>query len=119
MNKTEFTKQLRKTAEILKPLAQSASPGAKVWNGSSYVKNEVSEGKGPDPYALTWWTTLLTIASLLEAQDAPLSSKQLTYLESMLFRGMGSLNDLSFQNADEINRLLRQKRSDLFTSFND
>jgi len=116
MNKAEFTKQLRATAEALGPLTKSVIPGSRVWNGTSYVKNE-AKAREPDPYALAWWMALRTIADLIEAQDSPLSTKQIAYLSNVLFGGMGSLNDLSFKNADAINILLAQRRSELFAIF--
>jgi len=121
MNKAEFIKQLRSTAEELKPLTQSALPGAATWDGTSYVKGEA---KAPDPYALAWWSILGTIADLIEAQESPLSPKQIAYLTRVLFGGMGSLNDLSFdpkslKNASMVNERLDQKRHVLFASFKD
>jgi|ERR1700683_764870 len=114
MNTTEFIKQLRATAEELKPLTQSALPGASTWDGKSYVKGE---GKEPDPNALAWWSILNTIADLVEAQDAPLSTKQKAYLNRVLFGGMGSLNDLYFKAGGAINERLNEKRRSLFESF--
>jgi hypothetical protein len=122
MNKAEFIKQLRSTAEELKPLTLSISPGAAAWDGKSYVKGVA---KAPDPYALAWWSILGTIADLVEAQESPLSSKQIAYLNRVLFGGMGSLNDLSFDAkafdnvANAINERLNQKRHILFASFKD
>jgi hypothetical protein len=116
MNKTEFIKQLRETAKVLEPLTQSTLPGTRFWDGTSYVKSEAN-AKVPDPYALAWWMALRSIAGLMEAQDSPISSQQAAYLKSMLFSGMGSLNDLSFRNADAINSRLNEKRGDLYTSF--
>lgn len=118
MNKTEFIKQLRATAEILKPLTHSSSTATKLWNGTAYVKNDSRAGT-PEPYALAWWTMLRTIADLIEAQDSPISSQQMAYLKNVLFGGMGSLNDLSFQNAEAIDSRLRDRRSELFAAFND
>jgi hypothetical protein len=118
MNETEFIKQLRATADLLKPLTCSSSTAWKVWDGTAYVKSD-GKTRTLDPYALAWWTALRTIAELIEAQDSPVSSKQIAYLKSTLFGGMGSLNDLSFRNFDAINAQLRQKTSELFAAFND
>lgn len=115
MNKTEFITQLRETATVLEPLTKSTLPGARVWDGTSYVKSDGAT-KIPDPYALAWWMTLRTIASLIEAQDTPVSSQQISYLRSLLFGGMGSLSDLSFRNLDAINSQLKDKRNSLFAS---
>lgn len=120
MNKTEFIKQLRATAEELTPLTQSVAPGAMTWNGREYAK---SGERKPDPYALAWWSSLIAIAELIEAQETPLSTKQLAYLDRLLFGGMGSLNDLSFDqessgvSADLVNKRLDEKRRTLFASF--
>lgn len=120
MNKTEFIEQLKAVAEELKPLTQAASPGAATWNGKEYVKGGE---KKPDPYALAWWSTLVSVAELIDAQEAPLSLKQIDYLDRLLFGGMGSLNDLCFDpktsgaSADLVNRRLDEKRQALFVSF--
>jgi hypothetical protein len=114
MSKAEFIKQLRSTAEELRPLTQSASPRAAIWDGTSYLQGEA---KVPDPYALAWWSILGTIADLIEAQESPLSRKQTAYLSRVLFGGMGSLNDLAFKAAGAINGRLDDKRRSLFASF--
>ncbi len=121
MNKTEFVKQLRATAEALKPLTEAVSPGERVWNGVEYAKS--SESKQLDPYALAWWSTLIAIAELIDAQEAPLSVNQIAYLDRLLFGGMGSLNDLFFDPksigaiADLVNKQLNENRHALFTAF--
>ena len=120
MNKTEFIEQLRAIAEELKPLTQSASPGAATWNGKEYVKGGA---KNPDPYALAWWSTLVAVAELIDTQETPFSLKQIDYLNRLLFGGMGSLNDLYFDpktigaSAELVNRRLDEKRHALFVSF--
>lgn len=120
MNKTDFVEQLRATAEQLKPLTQSASSNAPTWNGKEYVKAGV---KTPDPYALAWWSSLNAIAELLDAQETPLNDKQIAYLDGLLFGGMGSLNDLSFDpkiagaDAAVVNAQLDRHRHALFASF--
>jgi len=120
MNKTKFIEQLRAIAEELKPLTQAASPGAATWNGMEYVKGGE---KKPDPYALAWWSTLVSVAELIDAQEGPLSLKQIDYLDLLLFGGMGSLNDLCFDektvgsSAKAVNKRLDEKRHDLFVSF--
>jgi hypothetical protein len=112
----QFVKQLRDTATELQPLTHSASPNSATWDGMNYVKGEE---RGPDPYALAWWSILCTIADLLEAQEAPLSPKQIEYLRSVLFGGMGSLNDLWLKDADKINQRLEESRHRLWLSFED
>jgi hypothetical protein len=116
MNKTALIKQLREAAEILEPLTRSPHPAARVWNGATWAKPDAN-AKSADPYALAWWMALRTIASLLEAQDSPISSQQISYLHKELFGGMGSFNDLSFPTADSINIQLRAKRQELYSSF--
>jgi hypothetical protein len=112
----QFIKQLRDTATELKPLTQSASPNSATWDGMNYVKGEE---RAPDPYALAWWSILCTIADLLEAQEPPLSPKQIEYLRSVLFGGMGSLNDLWLKDAAKINQRLEESRHRLWPSFED
>ncbi len=122
MNKNEFIKQIRVTAMELKPLTESTARGAMTWNGSEYVKS-VGEPKTPDPYALAWWFTLTAIAELIEAQETPLTVKQIAYLDNLLFGGMGSFNDLNFdpnsmgEIAGSINNRLNIQRSALYASF--
>ena len=121
MKKEKFIKQLRDVAEVLKPLTHDVSSNTLVWNGSEYAKS--GEEKKPDPYALAWWVMLTTLAAFIEAQESPLSAKQIDFLRSHLFGGMGSLNDLSFASqsvgeiADSINNELDKERKILFASF--
>jgi hypothetical protein len=120
MNKAEFVRHLKATAEVLKPLTHAASFGAATWNGVEYVKGGK---KAPDPYALSWWSTLIAVAELIDAQDGSLTANQIDYLDRLLFGGMGSLNDLFFDakligaNADVVNKELDKSRHALFISF--
>ena len=101
MNTTAFITQVRVLAEILKPLT-------------------IAGMNLPDPYALCWWGILSTIAELLEAQESPISDKQLDYIKKALFGGMGSLTDLWFDpgilgsNAELINNQLKIQRPILY-----
>lgn len=67
---------------------------------------------------------LTAIAELIEAQETPLSAKQNNFLDSISFGGMGSLNDLSFEQSslgpdvEIINLQLMERRGDLFAAFN-
>jgi len=121
MNKREFIKQLKETAETLKPLRESATLGSLIWNGTKYAKS--TEEKKPQPYALAWWSILSTIAELIDAQETPLSEKQTAYLNRLLFGGMGSFNDVSFdhnsvgQIAKTINDRLDEQRHALYDCF--
>jgi hypothetical protein len=126
MDKIEFIKQLRITAEVLEPLAEWATPatsGTLKWNGVEYAKVKEGEEKVPEPSALVWRSVLTTIADLREAQKTPLSDEQIAYLNRLLFGGMGSLNDVFFDSreigsiADTINYRLDVQRTDLFNSF--
>ncbi len=122
MNKTKFVQQLRATAAAMKPLTESASSDAMTWDGKQYAKGVA---KQPDPYALSWGSTLNAIAALLEAQDSPVSELQRTYLAETLFGGMGSLNDLYFDPkalgvlAESVNGSLDQSRRELYARFQD
>jgi len=121
MNQIEFIKQLRAIAVELKPLIDSATTGSLTWNGKEYAKS--SDSKVPHPYALAWWFTLNTVADLIECQESPLTAKQIAYFENLLFGGMGSLNDLSFDAhelgsiAGTVNERLNLKKQILFASF--
>ncbi len=123
MNRIAFIKQLRATANELTPLAQTAAAGTLVWNGTEYSKSH--DSKNPDPYALSWQAMLGAIADLIEAQESPLTEKQMTYLEHLLFGGMGSLNDLNFDPkatgdlARTVNDRLRRQKQALYASFID
>ena len=120
MNRTDFVKQLRATAEQLEPLTQSTAAGAATWNGAEYVKGVERK---PDPYALAWWSTLIAVAEMIDTQEASLSVRQIAYLDRLLFGGMGSLNDLYFDpksigaGADLVNKRLDENRHALFTTF--
>ncbi len=114
MNKSSFLKQLRETAEVLRPLTQRASLSSATWDGSQYAKNE--KVISPDPFALSWWSRLHTIADLIEAQESSLSPNQMAYLHRVLFGGMGSLQDLSF-GSSTLNKDLEDKRRALFEIF--
>lgn len=58
-----------------------------------------TKGFESHPYILSWWCNLLTIASLLEYQEIPITKKQKVYLLKELLGGMGSFNDFSlFEN---------------------
>jgi hypothetical protein len=121
MDRLEFVRQLRATATELMPLTESATSGSLSWNGVGYTKS--GKAAKPDPYALSWQTTLTVIADLLEAQESPMTQKQLGYLERLLFGGMGSLNDLFFDPnslgniAAAVNDRLDKQRRALFDSF--
>ena len=116
MNKTLFLKQLRETADVLKPLTLHASSGSAIWDGRQYIKN--GELRVPDPFALSWWSRLHTIADLIEAQESPLGPNQIAYLDRVLFGGMGSLQDLSFESSS-LNKDLDNRRHALFVIFKD
>ena len=116
-----FIGQLRDVALELKPLVGAATSNSLTWNGFKYVKGEEQK---PDPYALAWWFTLISIADLIESQESPITNKQIDYFKRLLFGGMGSLNDLNFDSkklgatADRINVGLKQKMQVLFASLN-
>lgn len=116
-----FISGLRTTADALAPLTRSVTRGSRVWDGTSYALADTAEA--PHPYALAWWLRLRTIADLLEAQDAPVSAKQISWLHQVLFGGMGSLNDLGFDQAtlrsagSDLNERLQRCRAQLFQSF--
>ena len=84
----------------------------------------------PARTGMAWWRdrpfhgiTLIAIAELLEAQESPISGRQLDYLRRTLFGGMGSLNDLYFDSkafggpADFVNSSLEPRRRELYESF--
>ena len=121
MQKASFVNYLRAVARDLEPLTRAAMPGDMAWDGKEYRK--VTSEAHPDPYALAWWSTLNTLSDMIEYQDTELSPRQISYLERILFGGMGSLNDLWFderqfgQTAREINNKLSYSREALFSAF--
>lgn len=121
MNTIEFVKHLRATADALTPVAELVTAGALSWNGEKYASQQ--QQKAPEPYALAWQSTLNTVAEMIDRQDAPLSEKQLAYLDRLLFGGMGSLNDLQFDEkangdiAKMVNDSLDKQRRALYASF--
>ena len=94
--------------------------GALSWNGEKYASQQQ---KAPEPHALAWQSTLNAVAEMIDRQDAPLSEKQLAYLDRLLFGGMGSLNDLQFNEkaggdiAKMVNGGLDRQRRALYASF--
>jgi hypothetical protein len=120
MSNSSFADQLRAIADELKPLTIAVTPGDLAWNGTDYAKSAVRQ---PDPYALAWYSMLTAIAELIEGQESPITERQRAYLERLLFGGMGSLIDLSFDSkllggvATHINEGLNKKTTDLFASF--
>lgn len=92
-----------------------------MWNGVEYARNK--ESREGNPGASAWWAILITMAELLEAQECPLSTRQTKYIRETLFGGMGSLNDLRFDDkqlpagASQINKQLEEQRAALFAAF--
>ena len=121
MQKTIFISRLRAVAKDLEPLTQAATSGSMAWDGKEYKK--VTTDKHPDPYALAWWSTLNTLADMIEYQQGELCPKQISYLKRVLFGGMGSLNDLWFDErrlgtiAAGVNKKLSVSREALFGAF--
>jgi hypothetical protein len=116
MNKSEFIKQLKETAEVLKPLTQSATPGGLTWDGAKYAR---SGERKPEPYALAWWSILTILAELIDRQETALSEKQIAYIDRLLFGGMGSFNDLRLDpnSFGGINKRLDEERQALYDTF--
>jgi len=116
----DFISTLRSIADELRPFTQSANPSSRSWNGTAYVK---AGGESPEPFALAWCATLNTIADLIEAQDAQLSLKQVSYLERILFGWMGSRQDFYLdkdrlgESANKANNEIKKKTNYLFESF--
>lgn len=96
--KDHFANLLDEAAEIFKPLIVSASVGARIWDGTEYVPTDVE--RVADPTATKWWGILKTMAGLLRAQTSPLSAEQLKFIKQQLFGGMGSFQDLSFDERE-------------------
>ena len=121
MNKTTLAQHLRAVAKDLEPLTRVASAGGLSWDGCKYTT--AHSDKQPDPYALAWWSMLNAVAEMIDYQDGELTSRQISYLQNELFGGMGSLNDLWFDerrlgpSAKEVNEDLKFSREALFGVF--
>jgi hypothetical protein len=69
-----------------------------------------------------WFATLTAIEALIAGQDSPLTERQRAYLQTLLFGGMGSLQDVFFdpkslgEAAVVINKKLKEQVSELFQS---
>lgn len=79
-------------ARVLAQFSEARTVGALRWNGTTYTGSEMGAS---DLAAAKWWGVLTAVAGMLEAQTSALSAKQKTYLDKLLFGGMGSLNDLA------------------------
>jgi hypothetical protein len=82
MDKNEFVKVLRATGEAL----------AQIVAGISYSGIRRSRSVQPGPEVREWLVKLAAMANLIEAQDGPISVRQLNYLRLEL----SGLNDLRF-----------------------
>ena len=115
-----FVDLLRRAAAVLAQFAEPQTSGSLTWNGTAYVPGHRAKY---DPHAAKWWATLSTIAELLDAQDTPLSVRQKSYLDSLLFGGMGSFNDLVLEEkrfgakATRANLELNDLRKAMFSEF--
>lgn len=90
MKSKTFITYLRELQAELEPFTKSSGTGARVWDGTKYVKDESIP---VDAYALSWWTALHVTADLIEAQDGPISDGQIDYIGKMFCGGMGSFAD--------------------------
>ena len=113
MNKADLIKGLRGLADELKPFTQEVRFGVLVCDGTAYVQ---AEPKQADTYALMWWSTLNSIADLLDTQDTLLSAEQITHLRQQLIGGMGSFTDYCI---DMRNVAGMQRRQPISASTND
>lgn len=95
-----FIKCLRETAEVYKPFSDVANFTGDA--GSSLF----------DPYALVRLVKFNTIAEMFEAQEAPVSKGQFDYLDNLIFSGMGSLQDFSFDTGED-KEYLKKKNEEL------
>jgi hypothetical protein len=115
-----FVKLLLTAAAVLAKFSDTSSPGALRWDGKAYSR---STGTVGDVQAARWWGVLTGLAGLLAGQAVPLSEEQKTYLDRLLFGGMGSLNDLVLEEARlgptaaQANNELDRLRKELFDAF--
>ncbi len=114
---TSLVRALEQIAEVLQVYADPSPGGGLKWNGTEYAK---AESRHFDPYAAKWCSALTAIAGMLRSQDFPLSERQKSFIERLLFGGMGSLSDFAFDEsrlgsaATRANRELGLLRASLF-----
>ena len=117
METKKIVSYLRELQTELEPFTKSSSPGARVWDGSEYVK---TESRPVDAFALAWWTALGVAADLIEAQGSPVSDGQIEYIQKMFCGGMGSFTDYKIdtkawgQKAKVANENIDQIRAKLY-----
>jgi len=108
---------LRVLAEELRPFTLSSNLRSKVWDGTAYASAEPLQ---PDVNAIAWWSTLISIAEMIERQECSPSKNQLTYLMKLLFGGMGSFSDFFLDTkkygnaATEVNNRIQTKLAELY-----
>lgn len=117
-NTSKIVGGLRALADELKPFMDEVLEGSRVWNETAYVAAVPSSA---DKYALAWWSTLTSIADMLERQGGALTDQQFVYMKQLLYGGMGSFNDFSLSTkihgsaADIANKKLDKKRTELYS----
>jgi hypothetical protein len=96
---------LKRTAEQLRPLTQTNEGGWHDLHGADGKPlrpklhwRDVSL-RAPTSLAVEWWTRLVTVADLLEAQDGDLSQMQMDYLRKLLCGADNSFNGVSFDSS--------------------
>jgi hypothetical protein len=117
-----FVQQLRKAAGILAPFCELPVAGSLRWDGSSYQPAVGSERSEFDPYAAKWWAGLTVVAAMLDGvRQVP--AQQKTYLQRLVFGGMGSFQDFNLDErrgtarARAANQQLVEVRAALFEGF--
>jgi len=122
MNVHDVITGLRALADELKPFINEYIAGSMVLDATKgkYVPVDPRQA---DRFALAWWSTISTLADILELQPGPLTAEQRDYLKRKLFGGMGSFADFSLDvrtlgaPAHTANQRLDAKRSTLFKQF--
>ena len=121
MNKARFVNLLDQISRELVRYSVARLPGDEIWDGERFVK--VRQLGEADLAALLWYQKITTISTLIGGQESSVSEKQSEYLNRLLFGGMMSLNDLSFDEeklgtyAAGLNDRLGELRTQLFTAF--
>lgn len=115
-----FVELIQAAAEVLEIFTESIPPGGREWDGTAYRPSTGSVG---DAHAAKWWGVLTTLAEMMRAQTAPLSTEQKDYLQALLFGGMGSFNDFALEEdrlgpkAAPANQELEKLRQRMFEEF--
>jgi len=106
MRNAQVVGLIRDIVTELQPFTSSRRLGDSIWDGKAYTKHVGAEFH-LDPHALMWWSTLSSVAEMVERQQSPLTKEQLEYLKRMDPNSIGP-------EATAVNTRLEKIKSKLF-----